>query len=222
MLIFSVLLYSSPTPKINGNPVHLPCLFYRCNVSCPSVSSVSCSWPLQSLPSSLLDSFLLVSHSLAVKQRQLCRSGQEEGVISELRPSQKSLKAGLMTESFFLPRAGFRWNSCGLGTVPRVKIDVQGYGPSLVKVEAIQLILGLGGDKAHLFCCYEAYICPLLQHKSPAGPASLWDTPAVRCLTPTLGGSLRVCGSNDTHLRDDTAKYLSAYIKIAASLEKKK
>lgn len=44
----------------------------------------------------------------------------------------------------------------------------------------------------------------------------------MRCLTPTLGGSLRVCGSNDTHLRDDTAKYLGVYIKIAASLEKKK
>lgn len=89
-------------------------------------------------------------------------------------------------------------------------------------MQVIQLIVGVGGDKAHLLCCYEAYVCPLLQHRSPAHPTTLWDAPVVRCLTCTLGSFLRVCGINGTYLRDDTAKYLCAYIKITASLEKKK
>ena len=65
--------------------------------------------------------FCQVSHSLAVKQRQLCSFGQEKGVISELRPSQRSVKAGLMTGSFFLPRAGFRWEQLRLGHSARIK-----------------------------------------------------------------------------------------------------
>lgn len=62
----------------------------------------------------------------------------------------------------------------------------------------------------------------------PTSPAqeTCWSYKPLRYTSSDMSDThsnwfLRVCGINDTHLRDDTAKYLCAYIKIAASLEKK-
>lgn len=148
--------------------------------------------------------------------------GRRKELFLSWSPLRSPSKQDSWLEAFSCPDLVLGGNSCSFGTVPRGKIDVQDFGPSLVTMQIVQLIVGVGSNKTHLLCCYEAYRCPLLQCGSLARPTSLWNTPVVRCLTPTPGGFLRVCGSKDTHLRDDTAKYLCAYIKIAASLEKKK
>lgn len=163
MLIPSFLLCSSSPCEINWNPVHLPCPFHRCNVSCPSVSLLSCTWPLWSLPRSLLDCFLLVTHRLTVKQRQLHKFWQEKGAISELRPHLSKQESWL--EDFSCPGLVWGGNSCSFGIASRAKIDAQGYGLSLVTAQVIQFTGEARGDNAFLLCCYHAHICPPPQWK---------------------------------------------------------
>lgn len=40
----------------------------------------------------------------------------------------------------------------------------------MAKFDNSHSVVGMGGDKVHLLCCYHACICPFFQSKSPTAP----------------------------------------------------
>lgn len=153
-----------------------------CTVSCPSVSSFSCMW---SLPRSFCSSVTGQQQS----KENYADLGRRKVVFSELRPSWRSLKAGLMTGSFLLHRAGFRREQLWLGHGAQRKDWCARLWAKIMFGNSASHSThhGVGSDKAHLLCCYKAHMCPLHQRRCPAGPTSLWDTPVMRCLDTHTG-----------------------------------
>lgn len=147
------------------------------NVSCPSVSSFSTRGPL---PRSFCSSVTGQQQS----KENYAGLGRRKGFFSELRPSWRSLKAGFMTGSFFLRRAGFRWEQLWLGHGAQRKDWCARLWAKIMfgNSASHSTHQEVESDKGHLLCCYKAHMCLLLQHRSPAGPTSLWNTPVMRYL----------------------------------------
>lgn len=108
-----------------------------CNVSCPSVSSFSCTWSLPRF------SARQSQVSSKVKRIKQVWGGERRFFWAETALGCLS-KRDSWLEAFSCMELVLGRNSCGLGMVPREEIDVQGYGPRLclVAVQVIQLIMG--------------------------------------------------------------------------------